>query len=181
LAEFPLQEAIEGKPVTIDYRPFELRPYPTPTLNADSESRQRRWTSSIYPLAERLQVSIKLPTVSPPPYTRLAFEGMQFAREHGKAGEYNLEVFRAFFQRSEDIGNIPVLAQIAAEVGLPEKKFTAALESGTYSAKNRALVQQGREVVKVVPTFFIARRRLEGVQPAEKLVAIIEEESRLSQ
>ena len=132
----------------------------------------------MYPLAERMQVPIKLPTVSPQPYTRLAFEGMQFARERGNAGKYNLEVFRAFFQRSEDIGKIDVLANIAAEVGLPREDFTVALESGIYTTKHQELVQQGREVVKVVPTFFVGQRRLEGVQPAEKLAAAVDEELR---
>ena len=32
LAEFPLQEAIRGKDVAVEWMPFELRPEPTPTL-----------------------------------------------------------------------------------------------------------------------------------------------------
>jgi predicted DsbA family dithiol-disulfide isomerase len=106
---------------------------------------------------------------------------MQFARERRKVSEYNLEVFRAFFQRSEDIGQIAVLASIATKVGLPQSEFTVALETGIYTAKHQELIQQGREVVNVVPTFFIAGHRLEGLQSAGKLATIIDEEIQQTQ
>ena len=35
LAEFPLKEAVEGKDVTVEWMPFELRPEPTPTLTPE--------------------------------------------------------------------------------------------------------------------------------------------------
>ncbi|OMF66253.1 hypothetical protein [Paenibacillus glucanolyticus] len=36
-------------------------------------------------MAERMGVPITLPHVSPQPYTRLAFQGCQYAKENGKA------------------------------------------------------------------------------------------------
>jgi predicted DsbA family dithiol-disulfide isomerase len=35
LAEFLLKEAIAGKDVKVEWMPFELRPYPTPTLRPE--------------------------------------------------------------------------------------------------------------------------------------------------
>src|ERR1700736_4890236 len=84
LAEFPFREAIKGKDVEDEWMPFELRPEPQPTLRPEGEYLQRAWSQSVYPIAERMGVPIALPPVSPQPYTHLAFEGYQFAREHGK-------------------------------------------------------------------------------------------------
>src|SRR5205807_5099896 len=103
LAEVPLKEAVAGKDGRIEWMPFELRPAPTPTLKPEGDYLQQAWQRSIYPLAEKLGVEIKLPTVSPQPYTSLAFQGLEFAKDHGHADAYNDAVFRAFFQHSRDI------------------------------------------------------------------------------
>jgi hypothetical protein len=85
--------------------PFELRPYPTPTLRPEGAYLQNAWRQSIYPIARRMGVDIKLPQVSPQPYTRLAFEGLEFAKDRDKGDEYNDRVMRAFFQESRNIGD----------------------------------------------------------------------------
>jgi predicted DsbA family dithiol-disulfide isomerase len=90
---------------------------------------QTAWKERIYPMAEKLGVYMKLPTVSPYPYTNLAFQGLEFAKDHRKGNEYNDAVFRAFFQQSRDIGRIDVLADIAKEVGLDSEQFRAALDT----------------------------------------------------
>ncbi len=164
--------------MAIDYRPFELRPYPEPTLRADSDYLKRAWAKSVYPAAERMKVTMKQPTVDPQPHTRLAFEGMYFAAGQGKAGEYNTAVMQAFFQRSEDIGKLAVLAKLAAGVGLPEAEFTEALESGAYTAKHKVLVEGARQFVNVVPTFIIGQQRVEGLYPVELLEQLIDDELR---
>ncbi len=158
--------------------PFELRPYPTPTLRPEGEYLQRAWTQSVYPLAKRLGVEIRLPQVSPQPYSNLALQGLLFARDHGKANEYNDEVFRAFFQRSEDIGNIDVLANIAAKIGLVPDLFRVEMANGTYHAELSELLRAGIEEahVNAVPTFFIGSQRISGLVPADELARIIDVE-----
>ena len=84
LAEFPLQEAVRGKDVAIEWLSFELRPEPVPTLLPEGDYLQRAWSQSVYPIARRMGVPIVLPDVSPQPRTTLAFEGYQFARAHRK-------------------------------------------------------------------------------------------------
>ena len=66
--------------------PFELRPSPAPTLRPDGPYLQTAWKNSVYPLARRMGVEIRLPSVTPQPYTRLAFEGLEFAKKHGAGG-----------------------------------------------------------------------------------------------
>ena len=129
-------------------------------------------------MAEKLGVYMKLPTVSPYPYTNLAFQGLEFAKDQGKGDEYNDAVFRAFFQQSRDIGRIDVLSDIANEVGLDPEQFRAALEQGTYRDRVQQLLQTayGRIRVTAVPTMIIGRQRLEGLYPAETMRQVIESE-----
>src|SRR5581483_1993752 len=158
--------------------PFELRPEPHPTLKPEGDYLQRAWQQSVYPLARQMGVPIHLPPVSPQPHTHLAFEGFQYAREHGKGNEYNHRVLEAFFVESQDIGDIGVLTRLAGEVGLDEKEFEEALRTRKYrEAHQRALRHAYQEAgVTGVPMFVIGEQVLTGLQGRETLEAVIEEE-----
>ena len=129
-------------------------------------------------MAEKLGVYMKLPTVSPYPYTNLAFQGLEFAKDRGKGAEYNDAVFRAFFQQSRDIGRIDVLADIAKEVGLYPEQFQAVLEQGNYRDRVQQLLRTAYERIGVtaVPTMIIGRQRLEGLYPEDSIKQVIEGE-----
>ena len=178
LAEFPLREAVRGKDVEVEWMPFELRPFPNETLRPEGDYLQRAWTNSVYPIARRMGVPITLPTVSPQPHTHLAFEGFQFAKEHGKGGEYNHRVLSAFFVESRDIGDIGVLTKLAGEVGLNETEFEEALTSRKYrEAHQRALRHAYEEAGGTgVPMFVIGDQTLTGLQDRATLEAVIEKE-----
>jgi predicted DsbA family dithiol-disulfide isomerase len=161
--------------------PFELRPEPTPTLRADSDYLEKAWKNSVYPMAERFGVEMRLPNVSPQPHTRLAHEGMLFARQHGgddKANAYNDAIFQAFFVDSKDIGNVDVLTGIAEDIGLDGAEFRKALESGQYTDVHHYLLQHAtREMrVEAVPTIVIGNQVLRGLYPQEVIGAMLNEE-----
>ena len=111
-------------------------------------------------------VPIVLPPVSPQPHTHLAFEGYQYAREHGKGNEYNHRVLEAFFVEGQDIGDVGVLTKLAGEVGLDQKEFEEALRSRKYLETHRHALRHAYEEVGVsgVPLFVIGRQTLSGVQ-----------------
>ncbi len=157
--------------------PFELRPYPTPTLRPEGGYLQSAWKNSVYPLAARLGVEMRLPEVSPQPYTRLAFEGLEFAKERGAGEPYNTGVMKAFFQRSENIGEIQVLAAVAHDSGLNEEEFRVALENGTYRERVGQLLKHSREDLRVtgVPLFVIGDLQLSGVQSAHALESALQQ------
>jgi predicted DsbA family dithiol-disulfide isomerase len=163
--------------------PFELRPYPQPTLRPEGDYLQRAWSRAVYPLAEKMGVSIVLPAVSPQPYTHLAFEGYQFAKELGKGNEYSHRVLAAFFREGQDIGSPSVLSKLAAEIGLNEKDFADALCSRRYREAHQRALQRGREEydIEAVPAFCIGRQRLTGLQSKERLAAVIDEELKAQQ
>ena len=157
--------------------PFELRPEPHPTLRPEGDYLQRAWQQSVYPIARQMGVPITLPPVSPQPHTHLAFEGYQFAREHGRGMEYNHRVLEAFFVEGRDIGDVVVLSRLAGEVGLDEKGFEDALRSRKYREAHRQALRHAYEEVGVngVPMFVIGDRVLGGLQGRGTLEAVIDE------
>jgi predicted DsbA family dithiol-disulfide isomerase len=177
LAEFPLQEAIQGKDVEVEWLPFELRPEPEPTLRPEGEYLQRAWSQSVYPLARQMGVEIVLPTISPQPHTHLAFEGFQFAKEHGKGNAYNHRVLKAFFQEGQDIGSIDVLTKLAGEIGLNEQECREALVQRKHREAHQRALQHAYAVgITGVPAFFIGSQVLLGLQSKQTLEAAIQEE-----
>lgn len=177
LAENPLEQAIHGKEVEVEWMPYELRPSPQQTLRPEGDYLQSTWKQSVYPMAERMGVPMTLPRVSPQPYTHLAFEGYQYAKENGKANEYNARMFRAFFQEERDIGDIEVLTELAGDIGLDQAAYKETLETGKYKeAHRKALEQAYRENITSVPTFVIGGTTVAGVRSKETLEQFINDE-----
>jgi predicted DsbA family dithiol-disulfide isomerase len=181
LAEEPLRDALStaGEDLDIRWMPFELRPYPTPTLEPEGDYLQTGWARSVFPMAEAMGVPIVLPKVSPQPYTRLAFEGHLFAAAAGKSAEYTHRMFTAFFQDEIDIGNVEALTELAAELGLDAEAFAQSLDEGEYAAEHVRLLRYGTQELQIraVPTFMVGGLKLEGVVPAETLAAAIQRAS----
>lgn len=161
-------------PIAVSWMPFELRPYPTPTLKPEDDYLPRVWRQSVYPMAEQLGVSIKLPTVSPQPYTHLAFEGFQYAQEHNLGDAYTVRLFEAFFKEDKDIGKAAILTELAGEVGLDKKEYREALDTRRYKIAHRQALEKSYALgIQAVPTFYIGGRYYPGVLPKEQLKKII--------
>ncbi|KAA3440700.1 DsbA family oxidoreductase [Rufibacter hautae] len=165
-----------GKEIEVEWMPFELRSEPTPTLRPEDNYLQTTWKNSVYPMAEELGVKIQLPSVSPQPYSHLAFEGFQFAKEHGKGNAYTHRMFTAFFQESQDIGDIEVLTQLAAEIGLDREAFREALISRRYKAVHEVALKHAFEEKKItaVPTMIIKGHTIRGMLRAQDLVKVLQ-------
>lgn len=178
LAEQPLEEAIKGKDVEVEWMPFELRPAPNPTLRPEDDYLQTTWSQSVYPMAEQMGIEIVLPDVSPQPHTHLAFEGFQYAKEKGEGTAYNERMLKAFFQESQDIGDVDVLTKLAGEVGLDEKEYREALESRKYKEAHEQALEHSYEEAEVtaVPTFVIGETKIAGIHTKETLEQLIDEE-----
>jgi predicted DsbA family dithiol-disulfide isomerase len=176
LADEVLQDAAQGLDIEIVWEPFELRPYPAPTLKPEDEYLPDVWKHSVYPLAEHLKVPISLPTISPQPYTRLAFIGFQYAREQGRGNAYVQAVFRAFFQKNLDIGKKEVLLDIAHEAGLNRLTFAEALESASYAAKHDRALQDARAFdVTAVPVILVGEQKFVGLPEKQALRRALEQ------
>ena len=182
LAEKPLNQAIdslESADINVEWMPFELRPYPTPTLKPEGQYLKEAWKHSVYPMAKSMGIPIILPDVSPQPYTRLAFEGSIAASAQKKAKEYNHRIFSAFFQDGLDIGKQSILESCAADIGMDPYKFGLDLASGRFKSECERQLISGREHFQIssVPTFIINNDvRIAGVASKETLQSIFEKQ-----
>jgi predicted DsbA family dithiol-disulfide isomerase len=101
--------------------------------------------------------------------SRLALEAGEFARDRGKHSVFHTAVFRAYFSEARDIGEIAVLLDIAARVGLDTDELLKALSERHYEERLKAGHEEGKLYnVSVLPTFvFEKKERIVGMRPIE--------------
>jgi predicted DsbA family dithiol-disulfide isomerase len=145
-----------------------------PTLDPNGGYLHTVWGSSVYPLAERLGVDIKLPPVQP--RSRRAHQAAHWARRHGKFREYNDALFRAFFQRGEDIGDTDVLTRVASDMALDGDDLRKALVNDLHLDNVLADEREAKKLgLRGVPAFIANRKiALSGVQSLENLQRFVE-------
>jgi predicted DsbA family dithiol-disulfide isomerase len=170
-----LQELVQAAPdVEVVRRAFELRPDPVPTLDPTGDYLERVWRSSVYPLAAKLGMTMKLPPLQP--RSRLAHEAAHWARTQGRFDDYHAAFFRAFFERGEDIGDPAVLTALAIGLGLDGQSLRRALDSHEFE-KDVADDEQeaGALGLTGVPAFVADRRAaLTGVRPVASLRQLVD-------
>jgi predicted DsbA family dithiol-disulfide isomerase len=107
--------------------------------------------------------------------SRKALEANEFARDCGKRDAFHAAVFRAYFTETRNIGQIPVILDVAAEVGLDTDELLKALMDHRYDGR----LQRGREEgdavdVHVLPTFvFNGREKLIGLRSIDAFRKVI--------
>lgn len=175
LGEPALQALLaETHDVDVIWRSFELRPNTVPALDPNAEYLHRVWDASVYPLAEKLGVTMKLPPVQP--RTRRAHEAAHWARSIGRFDEFHTALLAAFFERGENIGEIDVLVALADSLGMPGDTLRAALVSREFEQAVIDDEELARHTdVGSVPAFIAnGRFGVIGVQPVEVLRQLIE-------
>lgn len=160
--------------VEIIWRAFELRVEPAPLPDATSERFRQMWESSIYPLAERIGVKMKMPTVKP--YSRRTHEAAKWAEANGNFAEFKNAVFRAYFERNENIGETEVLISIAENLNLETSSLKNSLETKEFLESVLSDEKDAAEMgLNGVPAFVVNRKTgLTGLQSAENLKSLIE-------
>ncbi|MGE7923376.1 DsbA family oxidoreductase [Viridibacillus arvi] len=184
LGKGPLDEIVQEKDVEVEWMPFELRPSPHSKIDPWKEpDKLSSWDSFILPTAKKLGVDMRLPRVSPHPYTNLAFEGCHFAKEHGKGNEFHHRVFTAFFQEEQNIEDVEVLTNLAGEVGLSMDDFKDALVSRKYREVHQKALNHAYEEAQImaVPTFIIGDEVIQGLASKERLAQVIDKELKKKQ
>jgi predicted DsbA family dithiol-disulfide isomerase len=120
---------------------------------------------------------MNMPLKRPPiqPRSRLAHEAAKWADKQGFFEEYNLALFRAFFQHGKDIGDIGILRELAADLGLDTESLNTSLENGEFTEIVQADAEEARQVgVRAVPAFVTNGEVLAaGVQSKERLLELL--------
>jgi predicted DsbA family dithiol-disulfide isomerase len=149
-------------------------------IDPNSDYLRRIWIDSVSPLADRLGVTMRFPPVKP--RTRLTHEAAHWARAQGRFQDFHDEIFRAFFERGVDIGDVGALIALAAKLELDSHSLREALISHEFAA---SVLTDEREAARLgvsgVPAFVASRTAaLSGVQPVENLRDLIESVRRAS-
>lgn len=174
--EAPVLDALRaefGDALDIQWRAFELRPDPVPTLDPRGDYLRDAWKYHVYPMAEERGMRLRLPPVQP--RSRLAFEAELFAREHGLGDKMRLSLFQAFFEHGRDIGKISVLTSIGRAIGLNAARLKFALQNGDFTEALRADRREAEFLgVRGVPAMRLRstsgrQRLITGAQPLEAL------------
>ncbi len=141
---------------------YELRPGIPP----EGASREELSKGRVYPpgyldnlraIAAESGIEMKRPALVP--NTHKAHEATEFATEHGKLWEIHRALFHAYFEEERNIGDIGVLCEIAAGVGLDAGALREALGDGRYTAEVEEQLAWARDVgITGVPTVIFAEK-----------------------
>jgi predicted DsbA family dithiol-disulfide isomerase len=117
---------------------------------------------------------MKLPPLRP--RSRLAHEVAHWARPEGCFDDYHAKVFRAFFERGEDIGDIGVLTSLTTGLGLSGASLRLALETHEFAEGVLADEREAEALgVSGVPAFVANRMAtLSGVHSVGNLKRLVE-------
>lgn len=100
--------------------------------------------------------------------SRLALEASEFARSAGAFDAFHRAVFNAYFADSRDIGDVDVLADIAADVGLDPTALRHALQQRQFAHLIDEDIRVSSEIgITGVPAFILGNRAVIGAQPYE--------------
>lgn len=140
--------------VIVEYYSFELRPEPVPTLEPQGEYLVTTWNRSVYPMGREYGIPIRLPSVQP--RSSLAFQMSEYARTLNSHHKVHLALFNAFFIEDRNIGDLSVLLDIGATLGLDVAELTHHLKTETYKAEIDQQRRKGLErQVTGVPALFL--------------------------
>ena len=151
---------------------FDLRPGIPP----EGMPREQASAGRVYPpgyldnlrqTARESGIEMKRPPLIP--NTRKAHEATEFAKEAGQLLPFHRAMFRAYWEREENIGEVEVLRRIGAECGLDGEALRAALDEGRYAGEVEGQIAWTRAAgISGVPTFlFDERFALVGAQDYE--------------
>jgi len=157
--------------ISVDWLGFEIHPETPPEgmllstmfpkLDSQSMFRHLRDMAAPYGIA--------FADISRISNSRMSLEASEFAKEQGRFDQFHRALFRAYFSKGMDIGDIEVLTQIGYESGLDKGPLAQALRTGKY----RPVLENMRNTaarlgVNAAPTFIIEDRdRIVGAQPID--------------
>lgn len=185
----PLARVGQIEPLEIVWRPYELRPEGAPPPPA--EYIERAWQQSVGPLSKQLGITMNQPSTNPS--TRLTHEAVAYAvqaqaQEIGNRGgggndddrdvsnAFTMAVFKAYWEDDRDIGDIDILCELAADVGLDRSGMRADLKARKFAPYVEEQIQLAKTTYQVsaVPTLIIANKfRIRGLPMEQQLLETI--------
>jgi predicted DsbA family dithiol-disulfide isomerase len=158
--------------VEFDPYAYDLKP----GLPPEGLPREQVYAGRAYPsgyidnmrkMARQSGIEMKRPGLIP--NTRKAHEATEYAREGRRLWEFHRAAFKAYWEDERNIGDVEVLADVAAGCGLDADGLREALAGGRYGDRVREQVEWGRAAgITGVPTVvFNERFAVVGAQDYE--------------
>ncbi len=167
-----VQELAAEVTVRTVWEPFEIHPEVpaegVPLSRFPSELLSRL-EESVGALAAEIGLEFRMPRKLP--NSRLALIGGEITKKAGVFEHYHAQVFRAYFQLDQDIGNPDVLAQIAQTADVDADFFLKSLNEEIYFDMLRAARRKANSLgLSAVPSFVFADGAIiVGAQPYKVL------------
>lgn len=184
-----LQRALEARPnhpFLIQWHPFQLNP----DMPADGMDRRAYLEAKfggkegaiqaylpVVQAAEDSGLEINLEAITRTPNTLNAHRLIQWAGLEEKQNAMVDRLFKAYFVEGKDLGDLEVLADLAAEAGMERDVVARLLASDADGEEISARDADARaKGVNSVPTFVISNQHVvPGAQPADLWVGVIDE------
>jgi predicted DsbA family dithiol-disulfide isomerase len=170
-----LEKLKQAYDVHVVWHSYELRPVGSPPIPPEYLARIKATEPRLTKMA-REQYGLNLNRGPMGIHSRAALIGAKVAEAAGKGSPYHDAVFRAYWQRANNISEVEVLADIAQSIGLDRGAFLAALNDEPYNAQVEADVEQAYYYgLTGVPALIFGERYLvSGAQPYEVLRQVVE-------
>ncbi len=163
----------------VEWRSFELHPEtPKSGVLIDSLPFAKEYLEMVMINVKRLadEVGIKFTFSGKLPNSRLALYFSEFARKEGKFNEFHELLFDTYWKEGKDIGDLPLLLDLAESIGLDKNKLQDYIESDEpQKVLKKTNLGLGNVRITGVPTFIIGDRVVVGAQPYEVFQKVITE------
>ncbi len=150
-----IERAEEAGQVSVEWRPFELRPAPRPLLEPRGDHLRVDWTRTVYRRALELGVEIHLPRYQQ--RSTLPLAACVWAAEAGRLRAFRRALYEAFFCEGRDIASDAEIARAAERAGLDRDDAVAAAYSPTMIGRlGEIRAEAEAEEVRGVPSVLTA-------------------------
>jgi predicted DsbA family dithiol-disulfide isomerase len=170
-----LEKLKQAYAVEVIWHSYELRPIGSPPIPPEYLARIKATEPRLVKMA-REQYDLELNRGPMGIHSRSALIGAKYAEAMGKGPEYHDGMFRAYWQRANNIDDVDVLAEIAHSIGLEREPFLAALQDAHFAAQVDADIDEAYSYgLTGVPALIFGQRYLvSGAQPYEVLRQVVE-------
>jgi predicted DsbA family dithiol-disulfide isomerase len=106
--------------------------------------------------------------------SRLAQEMGLWAEDLGKGEQFHLAAFQAYFADGLNLARMPVLLQLARQVGLPEQEAEKIISSRAYQHQvDQDWSDSRSKAIHAVPTLVMGQHKLVGAQSYQAMTELI--------
>jgi predicted DsbA family dithiol-disulfide isomerase len=160
-------------PLEVDSKGIEIHPeIPLPGIKRPNTLKRNYLAQNLKQLSDEDSLELKLPGIFA--NSRLSLEASEFAKTKNKFRGFHLGIYKAYFQKGENIGEPEVILKVGQESGLQLDELRECLISRTMLEKieyNRKEAEDHQ--VFGVPTFIFGNFSVHGVQSLESLRSIL--------